>query len=416
SVGMIADTVEDLVAGGYPEETPVAVVYRASWPDERQVEGTLATIAEQVRDAGISRQALILVGDSVGRSLKERSKLYAPDFKHGYRETVIERKPGPAIVAVTRRGLQTARRLMRSRNGAQLFVPEKYEHETNDPGASFYDDLKECIRVVFLEYASIVLIMASGIAVRMIAPLLKSKWEDPAVVCMDDSGRNVISLLSGHWGGANDLAEKCAQLIGGNPVITTESDVMGFPAVDLLLKAIAGGRVPANIEAARQLQQAVLDGEQIGFFPKELERFKNMQGHSHLHFYDDVEALLSSGCVAGIVVTHQSHHRVEAHDRFLFVQPRDLVLGIGCHRGVGAGEIEQGIKKVLHAQGLYVSSIARICSIDRKQDEQGLLDYAHSRKIPLSFFSAKEITRAAGEVDCSEHVMKHMGVPGVSEP
>ena len=298
SIGMISDVVAELVQGGYAEDTPAAVVYRASWPDEKRVVGTLATIAGQVQEAGISRQALILVGEAVGRNIQSVSKLYDTGFSHGFRTA---EKKACAVVAVTRRGWHTAARMLRSLDGAELFLPVKLTDEAGETPAQFYDDIKQLMARIFYEYAQVVLVMASGIAVRLIAPHVTSKWQDPAVVVIDDSGKNIISLLSGHWGGANDLAEKLARVLGGHAVVTTESDVAGFPALDLLVKALGSGRMPENKKFLKTLQARMLEGAQVGFCPRDLSCFPNMTGQSNLHFFDTVDELYSSGCTEGVI-------------------------------------------------------------------------------------------------------------------
>ncbi|MCX5896923.1 MAG: cobalt-precorrin 5A hydrolase, partial [Proteobacteria bacterium] len=105
----------------------------------------------------------------------------------------------------------------------------------------YYTSLQEAVREVFSSCQQIVCIMAAGIAVRMIAPCIASKWDDPAVVVMDDRGKNIISLLSGHWGGANQLARDLSAKLGGHCVITTASDTRGLPALDVIVQQLGAG-------------------------------------------------------------------------------------------------------------------------------------------------------------------------------
>jgi len=416
SAGMIEETVTELIKGGYPGETPVAVVCRASWPDEKHVKATLGTIADKVKKQGISRQALILVGESVARHRAEDSKLYATDFSHGFRLAKGDKKPGLAVVALTRRGWHTGRRILHALDDAELYLPVRFQLEEQGPRVLFYEDVKGKTEQLFQQYAGIVLIMATGIAVRIVAPFLKSKWDDPAVVCMDDGGRNIISLLSGHWGGANDLVIRISQILGGNPVITTESDVMGFPSVDTVVKALSKGKIPKKKAALKHIQTAILEDEDVGFYPKELCFFSDMKGHPNLHFFDSIEELLSSRCTAGLIVSHQPSRRMDKKDKFLLIHPRDLVVGIGCNKGITAEEIEQGVKKALHDMHLYVSSIAWLCSIENKKKEKGLIDYAHQRNLPLKYYAADEINQVKIVSAESKYALQIMGVHGVAEP
>ncbi len=413
SIGMIDDVVAELVQGGYAGDTPAAVVYRASWPDEKRFVGTLATIAGQVKEAGISRQALILVGEAVGRNMKSASKLYDFGFSHGFRTA---EKKACAVVAVTRRGWHTSARMLRSFDGVELFLPVKLTDDAGDTSAQFYDDIKQLIARIFFEYAQLVLVMASGIAVRLIAPHVTSKWHDPAVVVIDDSGKNIISLLSGHWGGANDLAERLSRLLGGHAVITTESDVAGFPALDLLVKALGGGRMPENKKLLKSLQAKMLEGAQVGFCPRDLSCFPNMTGQSNLHFYDTVDELYSSGCTEAVIALMPDMAPFEVKNDFYVVPVRNIVAGMGCHKGISAREIEEELGQVLADLHLSIDALCRIATVDKKRGEKGLEEFCSRHGIPLSFYGADAINRIKTPSPKSEHALRVMGVQGVAEP
>jgi precorrin-4 C11-methyltransferase len=413
SAGMVADVVRDLVKGGYPKTTPAAVVYRASWPDEKKVVGTLATITTQVKQAGISRQALILVGEAVGRNVKSPSKLYDGGFSHGFRPA---EKKGTAVIAVTRRGLHTAERMLRALEGAELFLPLKFQKDMHETPAHYYDDLKQITSRIFHEYAQLVFVMATGIAVRLIAPYLTSKWHDPAVVVADDSGKNIISLLSGHWGGANDLAEKLALVLGGHAVVTTESDVAGFPSLDLLVKALGGGRMPEDKKLLKSLQARMLDGAQVGLCPRELSFFAGMRGQPNLHFFDTVEELYSSGCTGGIIAQMPGMTPFKVRKNFCVVQVCNIVAGVGCHKGISAAEIEDGVQQTLADLQLSAEVLLRIATIDKKRGEKGLEEYCLNHGLPLCFYEADAINRIKTPSPKSAHALRVMGVQGVAEP
>jgi len=413
SVGMVDDVVRDLVQGGYPETTPAAAVYRASWPDEKKVVGTLATIAWQVKQAGISRQALILVGEAVGRNMKSASKLYDAGFSHGFRPA---EKKGTAVVAVTRRGRHTAERMLRSLDGAELFLPLKFKNDMHETPAHYYDDVKQLIARIFYDYAQLVFVMSTGIAVRLIAPHLTSKWQDPAVVVCDDSGKNIISLLSGHWGGANDLAEKIALVLGGHAVVTTESDVAGFPSLDLLVKVLGSGRLPEDKKLLKSLQARMHDGAQVGFCPRELIFFTNMTGQSNLHFFDTVEELYNSGCTGGVIALMPGMAPFKVKKDFYVVPVRTIVAGVGCHKGIAAAEIEDGVHEVLAELQLSIESLCRIATIDKKRGEKGLEEFCLQHGLPLCYYEADAINRIKTPSPKSAHALRVMGVQGVAEP
>ena len=262
STAMLEETVQELIEGGYASATPAAVVFRASWPEETVIRGTLSSIAAKVKTANIKRQAVILIGDSIGKAEGERSRLYDKEFAHGYRDAKLKRNAGPAIVAVTAQGTAIGKQILSAMKGACLYVPASLNKNKN-ASIRCYVNLEQEMSLLFKTYQKIVCIMAAGIAVRMVAPCLKSKWEDPAVVVMDDQGRNIISLLSGHWGGANELTRDLAKLLGGHRVITTASDVRGLPALDVIIKQ-AGTDIFSK-QKIKKIQSALIAGQPVGF-------------------------------------------------------------------------------------------------------------------------------------------------------
>ena len=237
SVAHIEKVVEQLRTG-YPPETPVAVVHKASWPDEKIVRGTLRNIAGKVHRAAIKRQAIILVGSALGDTAGTlRSKLYHEGFSHGYRKNRLGRKKNLAIVALTKSGAQLGTALKNKIPAAHLFVPQKLGIK-GVRIKSYTQPLHDLFGELLNGYSGFICIMATGIVVRTITPFLTHKSVDPAVVVLDEKGRFAISLVSGHLGGANELAVQVASLTGGEAVITTATDVHSMPAIDLLAKQL----------------------------------------------------------------------------------------------------------------------------------------------------------------------------------
>jgi cobalamin biosynthesis protein CbiG len=299
---------------------------------------------------------------------------------------------------------------------ADLFLPVKFTDDTGETPAQFYDDIKQLMARIFYEYGQIVLVMASGIAVRLIAPHVTSKWHDPAVVVIDDSGKNIISLLSGHWGGANDLAERLARVLGGHAVITTESDVAAFPALDLLVKALDGGKMPEDKKFLKSLQARMLEGAQVGFCPRELSSFPNMTGQANLHFFDTVDELYSSSCTEAVIALMPGMAPFEVKNDFYVVPVRNIVAGIGCHKGISAGEIEEELGQVLADLQLSLESLCHITTVDKKRGEKGLEEFCARHGLPLRFYDADAINRIKTPSPKSEHALRVMGVQGVAEP
>ena len=267
SVSKIDEVVAQLKEG-YPADTPVVVAHRVGWPEEKFISGTLTDIAEKVEKSGIKRQAVILVGQALRGELKARSKLYDPTFGHTYRGSQDEERTeqdGVAVLALTPGGSRLAARIAAKLKESSLYIPKKEASgfDRAHPFTDFNHTLAQC----FKRYSGLVCVMASGLVVRLIAPLMKSKESDPAVVVVDELGRNVISLVSGHLGGANRLAREVAIITEGRAVITTATDVQGKISFDEL--AQQAGLIIENLERIKTLNMALLEEKQIGLYDPE---------------------------------------------------------------------------------------------------------------------------------------------------
>ena len=235
---------------------------------------------------------------------------------------------------------------------------------------------KECRKLVF--------IMAAGIVVRTIAPLLQDKKTDPAVVVIDEKGRHVISLLSGHLGGANALAKEISEVVGGEPVITTASDINDLPSIDLWAKE--RGLVIGNWDLLPQTGTRLIN-------------------KGILHVYSDSDMALPGAFVktekpelADIVITNREKIETggsEISDK-LYLRPVNLVIGIGCNRETPAEEIEDVVRKTLDDNNLAFASVHSIATIDKKGDEQGLIAFARKYFLEISTFTAEELNEVKG--------------------
>lgn len=243
-----------------------------------------------------------------------------------------------------------------------------------------------------------VCIMATGIVVRAIAPLLQDKKSDPCVVVVDEKGRHAVSLLSGHLGGGNDLARQVAAMLGGEAVITTASDILGLAALDLwaraqnLLCESKEGLTQASAKLVNTGQLKIFSEVAIASLPKGLVAVDR----------PELADIVVSSCIAnyGIAVVFR---------------PRNLVVGVGCNRGVPVEEIRQACEELFAEQGLSQLSIRNLASINLKQDEVGLLAFAHEHGWHLEFFSKEELNKVEN-VTVSEAALRNVGAIGVAEP
>lgn len=320
-----------------------------------------------------------------------------------------------AVIAITAGGARLARRLHEEMAGLELYISSRY---ADQPGAVCQHfepaELKSLIATLWKRYNGLVLIMATGIVVRMIAPLLESKETDPAVVVMDDAGRNAISLLSGHLGGANALAERCALASGARPVITTATDANDLPSFDMLAKE--QGWAIDDISRVKVLNRLLLDNEEIAVVDPTGRSRTWLAGRGTITFHDSVAEAFRSGASGFLFVTSQALPPESTPEQLLLLRPRTLVLGIGCNRGTPVDEIATFVTQHLTTLSLSPKSVCCIASVAAKRDETGLIEYAKSLRVPLRCFDNEELNRVAVPSPPSEHALAAVGVYGVAEP
>jgi len=259
---------------------------------------------------------------------------------------------------------------------------------------------KEALRRAWQECDAIVLFLAVGAAVRLVAPLLEDKRRDPGVVCVDDAGRFAVALAGGHGGGANALAGRVADSLGATPVVTTASDVTGVQALDSL-----GAQLGFEIEVGSDLAAvgaALVSGERV-------------------NLVSDVRWQL--GPLPENVVCAESTEppMIFISDRIADVsrpavvyRPPSLVAGIGCSRGAKAAEILDLLDRSLEVADLSKKSVTSLASVEAKSDEAGLLEAAEELGVPLRLHAAQELS--AMEVPNPSSVVKDtVGTPSVAE-
>lgn len=292
------------------------------------------------------------------------------------------------IIAITAGGRKLAGELADKLAGARRL----------DPPAG--QKIAETLAAAWHSCDALICIMAAGIVVRAIAPLLRDKLRDPCVVVMDERGRHAISLLGGHLGGGNALAHTVARLTGGEAVITTASDTKGLVALDLW---------------ARE-QELVADRQTLTAAAAILVN----RGRLRLYAEVGVESL-PAGLVAvddparaDAIVTGSSRFAAPA----LLFRPRNLVVGVGCNRGTPAAEFEEALTELFADLKLSRQSIRSLASIDKKNDEPGLLQFALDNGWRIEFFTGEEINGLSRlpQLDISQAALRAVGAIGVAEP
>jgi cobalt-precorrin 5A hydrolase len=319
-----------------------------------------------------------------------------------------------AVWAITPNGVRIAKAIAEQLPDVDIFLSAKLF--AGEIQATTFGTLVDCVSEQFRRYDGHVFIMATGIVVRMIAPLIQSKLEDPAVVVVDDRGRHAVSLISGHIGGANALAIRIAECIGADPVITTATDVNRSVAIDVLAREKQ--LVIENPGAIKTVNMSLLKGESICLH----DPFDTLQGAipdavpwpyaPAMH-----ESAAGGACPDGTRAAYVfiDDKQVELPAQALALRPRTLTVGIGCNRGTAMEEIKALLERVLEQNHLSRHSLTGLASIRLKADEAGLLALAENLALPLSFYDRQELNQVETIKNPSFTVEKHVGVKSVCE-
>ncbi len=283
-----------------------------------------------------------------------------------------------AIFYITEKGHALAQRL------AQFY-----------PEAGIWKFNAETVGKIWDEYPDFVFIMAAGIVVRAISPLMRNKHTDPAVVVMDEAGNFAVSLLGGHLGGANLLAEDISAFLGAEAVITTASDINHLPAIDLW---------------ARENDLKVEDCNLLPHVAAKLINTSALKVYSEIDInLPDEFQKVSKPEVADVLITNKKLLTG------FYLRPQNLVVGIGCNRGASEEEIEDVVRQTLEESNLAFLSLHSIATIDLKADEVGLDAFARKYGLEIVTFTPNELNQVTGITE-SETVFKATGAKAVAEP
>lgn len=417
STGMIDRVVDELYAAGYTPDAAVAVVFRASWPDEKVIRSTLGEIAGLLQRDEITHQGLIIVSPALRPAAADPAHV---SHLYGGAQEPPPRAASTAIIALTRNGAATGLRLQAALPDAILYAPQRFLSAEDAARANvrpYAIAVRQVLQDAFMAHSALVCIMASGIVVRELAPLLRSKHSDPAVVVADEAGRHAVSLLSGHLGGANALAQRVADLLGGTAVLTTASDTQGAPALDLL-----GAGWGWRIERAGHLtaaSAALVNGEPVGVWQEAGETaWWPATPPANLRRYDTFEALLAARPAAALLITPRllADSALRALPAAVVYRPHCLVAGVGCNRGTPAGEILAAIDATLAEAGLSAAAVRCAATVEDKRDEPGLLAACAERGWPLEFIARPRLAAVPELPTPSPAAQAALGVPGVAEP
>lgn len=319
-----------------------------------------------------------------------------------------------ALISVTANGALLTEKLAKNLAiSADIFV--KAGRNPRRIGTE-YDSLSELVENLFHRYDGLVFIMAAGIVVRVIAPHVRDKRFDPAVIVMDEAGEYAISLLSGHIGGANELTHMLAGAIGAKPVITTATDVNNKPAADIL--AVKLDLVIEPFDQLKTVNAAIVNGDRVVFFiDRSLANYGSYiqrAAKMEIDLVDMTELAHTDKYDAAVVISDKELYMVKPH---LYLRPATLAVGIGCRQGTSSAEIFTAIRDACRRIGRSPKSIAVIGTSTAKQEEIGLLAAVQQAVLPLEFFTNEQLQQVIKKYNLgiSEFVQQQIGVGNVCE-
>lgn len=319
-----------------------------------------------------------------------------------------------AIIAITKQGIAIARKISQEMENVHIYVPAKHNDSGNDI-TWFKEQTGEIITSLFKKYDALICIFSLGAVIRLIAPVVASKKSDPAVLVIDDRANFVISTLSGHLGGANELARKVSSfLLDSKPVITTAADVNETIAVDLLGRQF--GWEIENDQNVTRVSALMVNEEKIALYqdtgqkdwwnrpqlPKNLTMVANV---------DDLKSPQFKGC---LIISDKLFGDRDLMEKSVIYRPKSLVIGIGLHWTTSKDAIENAIKYVLESNRLSWKCIETIVSVDRGAMVKGLQEFSRYFNIPIRVFDKEKLSQVQVP-NPSDTVLRYEGTASVSE-
>ena len=315
-----------------------------------------------------------------------------------------------SVLAITKNGVNIGKNLKELFPGWNIFAPEKFSNGNNT--ITWYSEpTSEKIVELFKNNDAIVCLFSLGAVIRLIAKHLKDKKTDPAVIVIDDKTNFVISVLSGHIGGANELTQEIAEKIGALPVITTAADVNKTIAVDLV-----GREFNWKIDddsTVTKISAHMVNEELIGVLQEVGNKKWYKELPKNVTVYDSLEDLKKSNSKAHLIISDKIINDDLAKESVIY-RPPSLVIGIGLHWDTSKETIKEGIEHCLKKFKLSPKSIAKLVSIKKPEDVQGLIDIGKEMGIPVEYVDREDLAEIIAP-NPSDTVKAFEGTASVSE-
>ena len=315
-----------------------------------------------------------------------------------------------SVLAITKNGIKIGEKIKKIFPDWDIFAPSKLTTEVT--GITWYSEPTiEKIVELFKNNNALICIFSLGAVIRLIAPYLKDKKIDPAVIVIDDKTNFVISVLSGHIGGANELTEEIAEKIGALPVITTAADVNKTIAVDLV-----GREFNWKIDddsTVTKISAHMVNEESIGIFQEAGKKNWYKKLPKNVLIYESIDDLKKANSKAHLIISDKIIDDEISKESVIY-RPPSLVIGIGLHWDTSKETIRDGIKFCLDKFKLSSKSIAKLVSIKKPEDIQGLIDLGKEMRIPVEYVNREDLAMISAP-NPSETVKAFEGTASVSE-
>ena len=317
-----------------------------------------------------------------------------------------------AILAITKNGIETSLKLKENFSDFDIFAPMKFSDD-NEKINWYEESTSQKIVELFKNNDAIICLFSLGAVIRLIASHIKDKKTDPAVIVIDDNANFVISVLSGHLGGANELSNEIATKIGATAVITTAADVNKTIAVDLVGREF-GWRIEDDSNVTR-ISAFMVNKEKIGVFQNKGEKeWWNKKLPENITIFSDMEEMKNSDCKGYLIITNDEINDEEMLRDAVVYRIPDLVVGIGLHWDTSKDTILNGINETLKKFGLRENMIARFVSIKKDKDVIGLIELGKEMRIPVEYINREELATISTP-NPSKTVQSFEGTASVSE-
>jgi cobalt-precorrin 5A hydrolase len=317
-----------------------------------------------------------------------------------------------AVLAITKNGIDMSLRIKEHFSDFEIFAPVKFSD--NNGKIQWYDEsTTQKIVDLFKSNDGIVCLFSLGAVIRLLAPHIKDKKTDPAVIVIDDNANFVISVLSGHLGGANELSNEIAEKIGSTPVITTAADVNKTIAVDLVGKEF-GWKIDDDSNVTR-ISAFMVNKEKIGIFQNigKKEWWKE-KFPENITFFSNIEDLKASKSKGYLIITNDQIDDESVLKNSVVYRVPDLVVGIGLHWDTSKETILNGVNETLKKFELKQKQIVRFVSIKKEKDVIGLIELGREMNIPIEYIGREELATITAP-NPSETVQAFEGTASVSE-